>query len=192
MALRMELRRHLAEFQGVTLLVTHDALDAMTVANRVLVIDNGHVAQTGSPEDVARRPATDHVARLVGLNVLRGMSTGTSIRLHDGGTLISTTDARGDVSACFPPTAVTLTITEPSGSARNRWQGRVTSVVPHGSAVRVHLDAAGGLIAEVTPSSSAQLGLTPGADVWATVKATEIAVYGEDGTGGDSLGSAYV
>jgi molybdate transport system ATP-binding protein len=179
----MELRRHLAEFQGVTLLVTHDALDAMTVANRVLVIDNGHVAQTGSPEDVAR---------LVGLNVLRGMSTGTSIRLHDGGTLISTTDARGDVSACFPPTAVTLTITEPSGSARNRWQGRVTSVVPHGSAVRVHLDAAGGLIAEVTPSSSAQLGLTPGADVWATVKATEIAVYGEDGTGGDSLGSAYV
>jgi molybdate transport system ATP-binding protein len=192
MALRVELARHLAQFGGATLLVTHDALDAMTLANRVLVLDNGRVAQTGTPNDVARRPATDHVARLVGLNVLRGTSSGTSIRLHDGGVLVSTTDTRGDVSACFPPTAVTLTLHEPSGSARNRWRGRVTSVVPHGSAVRVHVDAAGGLIAEVTASSSAQLGLSPGIDVWATVKATEIDVHGEDGSEGDSLGSAYV
>jgi molybdate transport system ATP-binding protein len=162
------------------------------MASRVLVIDNGRVAQQGTPQEVARRPATDHVARLVGLNVLRGTSRGTSIRLHQGGVLTSTTDARGHVSACFPPTAVTLTVTEPSGSARNRWHGRVTSVAPHGSAVRVHVDAAGGLIAEVTPASSAQLRLAPGTDVWATVKATEIAVYGEDDSQGDSLGSAYV
>ncbi len=192
MALRLELTRHLADFEGVTLLVTHDALDAMTVANRVLVIDGGRVAQEGTPEEVAQRPATDHVARLVGLNVLRGTSSGTSIRLHGGGVLVSTTAARGDVSACFPPTAVTLTATEPTGSARNRWQGRVTSVAPHGSAVRVHVDAAGGLIADVTPASSAQLGLVPGVGVWATVKATEVAVYGEDGKGDGSLGSEYV
>jgi molybdate transport system ATP-binding protein len=192
MALRMELARHLADFGGVALLVTHDALDTMTVANRVLVLDEGRVAQSGTPQEVARRPATDHVARLVGLNVLRGDSTGTSIRLRGGGLLVSSTEARGDVSACFSPTAVTLTMSEPSGSARNRWAGRVTSVAPHGSAVRVHVDAAGGLIADVTPASSEQLGLSPGAAVWATVKATEIAVYGEDATGEDSLGSAYV
>jgi molybdate transport system ATP-binding protein len=182
MALRVELVHHLAAFGGVTLLVTHDALDALTVANRVLVIDDGRVAQTGTPQEVARRPATEHVARLVGLNVLRGSSSGTSIRLRDGGVLVSATDARGDVSACFSPSAVTLTATEPTGSARNRWHGQVTSVAPHGAAVRVHVDAAGGLIADVTPASSAQLRLVPGSDVWATVKATEIAVYGEDGT----------
>jgi molybdate transport system ATP-binding protein len=192
MSLRVELTRHLADFDGVALLVTHDALDTMTVANRVLVLDDGRVAQSGTPQEVARRPATDHVARLVGLNVLRGASTGTSIRLHDGGVLVSSTEARGAVSACFPPTAVTLTASEPSGSARNRWQGRVTSVAPHGSAVRVHVDAAGGLIADVTPASAAQLRLGPGVDVWATVKATEIAVYGEGDAGEDSLGSAYV
>jgi molybdate transport system ATP-binding protein len=44
--------------------------------------------------------------------------------------------------------------------------------------VRVHLDAGAGLIADVTPTSAAQLGLVPGAEVWATVKATEIKVYG--------------
>jgi molybdate transport system ATP-binding protein len=179
MALRLELTRHLADFRGVSLLVTHDSLDVLSVANRVLVIEDGRVAQAGAPTEVARRPATDHVARLVGLNVLRGTSTGTTIRLRDGGVLVSATEARGDVSACFPPTAVTLTLDEPSGSARNRWPGRVTSVAPHGSAVRVHVDAAGGLIADVTPASSAQLKLGPGAPVWATVKATEVVVYGE-------------
>jgi molybdate transport system ATP-binding protein len=178
MALRLELSRHLADFDGVSVLVTHDALDAMTVANRVLVIDDGRVAQDGTPAEVARQPATDHVARLVGLNVLRGTSTGTSIRLADGTTLVSTTPARGEVSACFSPSAVTLTVGEPHGSARNRWPGRVTSVAPHGSAVRVHVDAGAGLIADVTPASASQLGVVPGAEVWATVKATEVSVYG--------------
>ena len=180
MALRIELSRHLADFDGVAVLVTHDALDAMTVANRVLVVDDGRVAQDGTPAEVARRPATDHVARLVGLNVLRGVSSGTSIRLTDGTALVSTTPARGHVSACFTPSAVTLTVGEPHGSARNRWPGRVTSVAPHGAAVRVHVDAFAGLIADVTPASATELGLVPGAEVWATVKATEISVYGED------------
>ena len=180
MALRLELARHLADYQGVAMLVTHDALDAMTVANRVLVIDDGRVAQDGTPAEVAQRPATDHVARLVGLNVLRGLSTGTSIRLADGTALVTSTPAEGEVSACFSPAAVTLTVGEPHGSARNRWPGTVTSVAPHGAAVRVHLDAGTGLIADVTPASAAQLGLVPGADVWATVKATEISVYGGD------------
>ncbi|HYO38528.1 MAG TPA: ABC transporter ATP-binding protein [Nocardioidaceae bacterium] len=180
MGLRVELARHLADHDGVALLVTHDALDAMTVANRVLVIDAGRVAQDGTPAEVARRPATDHVARLVGLNVLRGQGTGASVRLGDGSHLVTSTPSRGEVSACFPPTAVTLTVIEPHGSARNRWSGAVTSLAPHGSAVRVHVDAAGGLIADVTPEAAAELGLTPGRDVWATVKATEIAVYGAD------------
>ena len=180
MALRLELSRHLSDFDGVAVLVTHDALDAMTVANRVLVVDDGHVAQEGTPEEVARRPATDHVARLVGLNVLRGTSSGTTVRLADGTTLVSATQARGEVSACFTPSAVTLAVGEPHGSARNAWRGTVTSVAPHGAAVRVHLDAASGLIADVTPASAARLGLVPGAEVWATVKATEVTVYGGD------------
>jgi molybdate transport system ATP-binding protein len=177
MALRLELSRHLAAYDGATILVTHDALDAMTVANRVLVLADGRVAQEGTPAEVARRPRTEHVARLVGLNVLRGTSSGTTIRLGDGTALVSATPADGEVDACFSPTAVTLTMDEPSGSARNRWPGTVTSLAPHGSAVRVHLDAATGLIADVTPASAAQLGLTTGTRVWATVKATEISVY---------------
>jgi molybdate transport system ATP-binding protein len=65
-----------------------------------------------------------------------------------------------------------------SGSARNQWRGRIVSVAPNGPVVRVHVDAAGGLIADVTPASAGALGLTPGRQVWATVKATEVQVYG--------------
>ena len=181
MALRLELARHLAEYDGVTVLVTHDALDAMTLANRVLVLDEGRVAQTGTPQEVARRPLTEHVARLVGLNVLRGASHGTAVRLVDGTDLVTAVPTDGEVNACFSPAAVTLTLEEPTGSARNRWAGTVVSASPHGSAVRVHVDAATGLIADVTPESAAALGLTPGRRVWATVKATEVQVYGTSG-----------
>jgi len=178
MALRLELGRHLSGFGGVTVLVTHDALDAMTIANRVLVLDAGSVAQDGTPSEVAARPRTDHVARLVGLNVLDGTSAGTTVRLDDGSALVSVTPYDGRVNACFAPAAVTLTLDEPSGSARNRWRGPISSVSPHGSAVRVHVETTSGLIADVTPESAAALGLVPGRQVWASVKATEIRVYG--------------
>lgn len=178
MALRFELARHLADFGGVSILVTHDAIDAMTVANRVVVLDDGRVAQTGTPEEVAQRPRTGHVARLVGLNVLRGHSTGTAVRLVNGSGLVSATPFDGEVFASFTPAAVALTLDEPTGSARNRWSGTVRSVVAHGAAVRVHIDAGAALIADVTPASAAGLSLVPGREVWAAVKATEVTVYG--------------
>ena len=179
-ALRIELTRHLTAFPGVSLLVTHDALDTLTVANRVVVLDEGRVAQVGTPAEVAQRPQTDHVARLMGLNVLRGRSSGTVVRLGEVGQLVTATEAEGEVNACFGPETVSLTLMEPVGSARNRWRGTVRSVVPHGTAVRVLVDAPAtgqALIADVTPLSATNLGLVPGTEVWAAVKATEVTVY---------------
>jgi molybdate transport system ATP-binding protein len=161
----------------VSVLVTHDALDTLTVANRVVVLDEGRVAQVGTPHEVAQEPQTEHVARLMGLNVLRGRSSGTVVRLADGTDLVTATEADGEVNACFGPQAVSLTQEEPVGSARNHFRGTIRSVVPHGSAVRVHLDNPAGLIADVTPASAAALNLVPGRQVWAAVKATEVTVY---------------
>jgi len=92
----------------------------------------------------------------------------------------------GEVFASFTPSAVTVTLEEPTGSARNRWQATVQSVVPHGEAVRVHLDAGQALIADVTPASVARLSLVPGRAVWASVKATEVAIYGTTPSGPDA------
>jgi molybdate transport system ATP-binding protein len=182
MALRLELARHLTAYDGVTLLVTHDAVDALTLAGRVVVLDGGRVAQDGTPAEVARQPATEHVARLVGLNVLRGRSRGSVVELPDGSTLSTVTEHDGPVVATFPPSAVTVSLEPSTGSARNQWPGQVVSAAPHGLAVRLHLDVAGGLLADVTAGSAGRLGLVPGRRVWASVKATETTVRGEIST----------
>ena len=178
MTLRFELVRHLAEYAGTTLLVTHDALDALTMADRVVVLDEGRVVQEGTPAEVSALPRTPHVARLVGLNVLSGTSAGSRVRLGDGTELVTTTTYDGAVHVTFPPAAVALALAHgETVSARNQWRGRVVSVAPHGPVVRVQVDAAGGLLADVTAESAARLGIGPGADVWVSVKATEVTVH---------------
>ena len=155
MALRIELGRHLASYDGVTLLVTHHAIDALTLADQVVVLDEGEVAQVGSPAEVSQRPRTEHVARLVGLNVVR----------HE------------DELMSFTPDAVAVSLDEPVGSPRLRWRGTVADVSPHGDAVRLLVHADPDLIADVTPAAATELGLTPGRDVWLSVKATSVRRY---------------
>jgi molybdate transport system ATP-binding protein len=117
------------------------------------------------------------VARLVGLNVLTGSSTGTRVQITGGAQLVTATPYDGPVHVTFAPAAVALSREPGSGSARNQWRGRVVSLAPNGAVVRVHLDAAGGLIADVTAESAARLGVAPGQEVWASVKATEVTVH---------------
>ena len=156
MALRNELGDHLRDFAGVTLLVTHDAIDAVTLADRVLVLDEGRVAQVGPPAEVAAEPRTSHVARLVGLNLV----------------------ADGDELIAFTPDAVTVSLTEPEGSSRLRWRGPVATLAPHGDAVRLLVHASPDLLADLTPAAAAELGLVPGREVWLSAKATAVSRYG--------------
>jgi molybdate transport system ATP-binding protein len=174
---RADLRRHLASFDGATVVVTHDALDAMVLADRLVVVENGRVVQSGVPREVAAHPRTDYVARLVGLNLLRGFAAGGRVDLAGGSTVTSAGHADGDVFVSFAPNAVALHRSRPDSSARNCWPARVASVESHGDTVRVALDGEIPVVAEVTPWAVAELGLRPGGEVWATVKATEIVVY---------------
>ena len=162
--LRIELARHLRDFAGVTLLVTHEAIDALTLADRVLVLEDGRVAQSGSPAEVAAHPRTRHVARLVGLNV------------------VPAADGSGELTA-FRPDAVAVSLGPPEGSPRLHWRGTVASVTPHGDAVRVLVHADHDLLADVTPAAAAELGLVPGREVWLSVKATAVRHYAASPSG---------
>lgn len=175
MLVRSELRRHLREFAGCTLLVTHDPLDAMVLADRVVVVEDGRVVQTGSPAQVARAPQTDYVARLVGLNLFRGRSVDGRTDLDAGGVLQAAGAPDGPVLLSFPPSAVSLHRSRPQGSARNAWPGRVSGVEQHGGAtVRVAVDAQPPVLADVTTAAVAELDLVVGQAVWASVKAAEV------------------
>ena len=178
LAVRGDLRRHLASFGGAAVLVTHDALDAMVLADRIVVVEDGAEVQTGTPAEVARRPRTEYVARLVGLNLLRGVASGHRVDTDGGGTLVTADATCGPVYAAFRPAAVSVYPARPEGSPRNVWPGRVTAAEPHGDAVRLQVDADGlPVLADCTAGAVAELDLVPGAAVWLSVKASEIEVY---------------
>ncbi|MEV4160311.1 ABC transporter ATP-binding protein [Nonomuraea dietziae] len=174
--IRSQLRRHLADFDGATVLVTHDPLDAMVLADRLVVVEHGAVVQQGAPAEVARRPRTDYVARLVGLNLYRGMADGARVTV--GELLFSTSEhLEGPAFVAFPPAAVALYRSRPDGSPRNLWQARIEGIERHGDNVRVHLDGLIAAFADITPAAVADLDLAPGQQVWASVKAIETHAY---------------
>jgi molybdate transport system ATP-binding protein len=177
LTVRAELHRHLADYPGSAVLVTHDPIDAMALADRVVVVEDGRVVQSGTPAEVARRPRTDYVARLVGLVLLPGTGEGQHVALDGGGGVAVAEDAAGPVFVAVRPESVSLYLQRPAGSPRNVWPLRLVAATPHGSVVRCDLTGEVPLTADVTATSFAELGLAPGAEVWASVKASEIAVY---------------
>ncbi|WP_422741992.1 ABC transporter ATP-binding protein [Micromonospora sp. WMMD754] len=173
---RAELQRHLAAHPGATLLVTHDPLDALVLADRLVIVEHGRVVQEGDAATVTARPRTDYVARLVGLNLHRGRADGRSVTV--GGLALTTADSvHGEAFVAFPPAAVALHPTRPEGSPRNVWPATVTGVQRHGDNLRVQLAGPVEVAADVTPAAAAQLGLRPGQPVWAAVKAAETRAY---------------
>ncbi|MGV9456846.1 ABC transporter ATP-binding protein [Streptomyces sp. NPDC003635] len=176
--IRTQLRRHLADFEAVAVLVTHDPLDAMVLADRLIVVEHGRVVQEGTPADIARHPRTDYIAQLVGLNLYKGHARGHTVRLDAGPAITTTEDLTGPVFVAFPPSAVTLFRERPTGtSARNLWHCHVTGLETHGDQIRADLTGQLSLVADLTTVAAAELGLHPGAEVWATVKATQTHAY---------------
>ncbi len=177
-AVRRDLRRHLDGFAGVTVLVTHDPVDAYALANRVVVVEQGRVVQTGTLAGVTAHPRSRYVAELVGVNLLSGRSAAGTVTLDGGGLLTVTDDAPdGQVLVALRPSAVAVHRDRPSGSPRNVWAVVVTDVDRHADRVRLRLDGPVTVVAEITTAALAELGVRPGDPAWASVKATEPTVY---------------
>ena len=175
--LRRELRQHLAGFAGVRLVVAHDVIDALALADRVAVMENGRVVQIDSVAAICSRPRSRYVADLIGVNLLRGRIDAGQLRLHDGGSLVVPTALQGEVLATVHPRAIAMFRVRPDGTPRNVWQAPIRSLEPAGDRVRVQLGGVTPLVAEVTPAAVADLGLGAGGEVWVALKATEIGVY---------------
>jgi molybdate transport system ATP-binding protein len=174
---RRDLRRHLASFDGTRLLVTHDPLEAIALADRLVVLEEGRITQTGSPAEVSAQPRSRYVAELVGVNLYRGRADGRSVRLADGGTVIAADIHHGEVFAAVHPHAVALHRRVPEGTPRNVWAGTADTLEVVGDRVRVRVAGPVPIVAEITPAAASELRLADGGQVWASVKATEVTVY---------------
>jgi len=174
-----ELKNHLAAFTGPSLLVTHDPLEALVLADQLIVLEAGRIVQQGTPERIARQPATDYVAKLVGLNLYTGNANGSQVALNAGGSFITANHGvHGEVLVAVRPSAITVSNQHPQqSSARNAWSARITGLTLLADRVRLDLEGQPPALVDVTPAAVAELSLSPGSQVWLSVKATELEVY---------------
>ncbi len=173
---RQELRRHLDAFTGPVLLITHEPLEAITLADRLVILEHGRVVQDDPPEVVARRPRSTWAARLVGLNHYQAHAEGHTLTLASGATLTAADGvaSAGEVLVAIHPRAVALHPRQPDGSPRNTWQATVDALDIHDDQVRVHLDGPVPIVAQITAAALAELAITEGDELWVAIKATEI------------------
>ena len=186
-AMRSLLRRMVRDEQQTALLVTHSALDALVLADRVVVLTDGRIVEQGPTRDVLARPRSPFTARIAGLDLVPGTVEADGLRTADGTCVAGRLDgvvAGEPAVAVFPPSAVAVFAEEPKGSPRNVFRVRLAAIEPREDVVRLRAAAlpggpawVDGLAADVTPTAVADLAAEPGDLLWFAVKATETAIY---------------
>lgn len=177
-SVRRDLARHLDAFDGVAVIVTHDPVEAMALAGHVVVLEGGTMTQQGDPTELRERPRSAYVAEFVGVNLYRGTAHADGLVLANGARIVGGNHSvRGAALAVVHPRAVALHRSRPDGTPRNVWAGKVRHIDREGDRARIHVEGPVPVTAEVTAAALAELGLGEGAPVWASVKATEVAVF---------------
>ena len=175
---QQQLMERLEAFAGVTLLVTHNPPDAFLLADRVVVLEAGAVVQSGESAEVRRSPASTYVASFAGRNYLRAQVSDGQITVEGVAAQLQSVDrsVSGSALVSISPSAIALHLERPAGSPRNVWQTQIESIDTIGDIRRVVLGAPFELAADLTEGAIESMGLTVGSAVWASVKATEVAV----------------
>lgn len=170
-------------------LITHDLLDVFALADRVLVLEGGKIAEFGPVSDVLTAPRSHFGARIAGINLVNGTVTRDgALQARSGARWHAAVPEGGDelaagqhAIAVFPPTAVAVYRAQPHGSPRNSVEVTVAELDIRGPAVLVRgeqqPDGAPGLAAEITVDAASELRLAAGERVWFSVKAHEVALY---------------
>jgi len=174
---RRLLREVLRQSHAANMLVTHDLLDAVALSDRMIVIEDGAIVQTGTPAEVTARPRSQYVADLTGVNLLRGTAHGALLELDGGGRLLCAEPATGPTLAVIAPAGVAVSRRRPEGREDNTWPGKVSAVDLMGDRVRVRIDGTPAITAEVPPAAVDELKLDDGGELWAAVDPSAITAY---------------
>ncbi|MQA61835.1 MAG: ATP-binding cassette domain-containing protein, partial [Actinophytocola sp.] len=168
-------------------LVTHDPLDAIALADQVVVLANGRVVERGPTREVLAAPRTQFTARIADLNLVAGHAVADGLRTADGSLLqgiLAPDAAVGEAAvAVFAPSVIAVyPVGAGHGSPRNTAVATLASVESHGPVTRLRTGTPGpgwaaGIAADLTPAAVAELGLEPGSEIEVSVKATAVEVH---------------
>jgi len=185
-AMRKVLRRVLARDGRCAVLITHDLLDVLTLADHVLVLEEGRIAEAGPVAPVLAAPRSRFGARFAGVNLVGGTADPDGVLTTQWGTTWHGSPGPDVVAgesavALFKPAAVAVYRDKPHGSPRNTVEVTIAELDSRGPVIRVRADeqsdGAPGLAADITAQSAAELQLSPGDHVYFSVKAQEVTIH---------------
>ncbi len=163
---------------GITVVMaTHDLADALVLSSKTVVMSEGRVMQDGDTPEVFNNPSGLFVASFIGMkNIFQAEFREEEARVGD--ISITITGRRSGAGYIhIPQEAITLSPRRPESSQRNAFEGEITEVLPTPLHDEVHVKTGGVVLqSSVTRESVSNLGLTPGARVWASFKATSVKV----------------
>lgn len=180
-ATRAEIRRYLRSMlhqtRAASVLVTHDLLDAVAVADRLVVMEDGHIVQSGTPVEVTTRPRSPFVAQVVNINLVSGVAHASSLEADGGGRLAVETDLTGDVLAVIQPDTISVSRDRPEGAGPNVWSGKIGAIDLLPDEVRVEVQGAPTVSAVIPRAALEELQLDDGGELWVSVDPSDITVY---------------
>ncbi len=155
--MRLEIKKLHQKVGNTIIFVTHDQVEAMTLADRIVIMKDGHIQQVGTPEEVFYRPANTFVAQFIGapsMNMLEAASVGKELTLANGRRVSTNVDIAGDrkvlvgvrpddlmLEGGLPLVAGKIAVREPLGSETliyvNSPQGEIVAKVPGQSGAKV-------------------------------------------------------
>ena len=185
-ATKEELQTELAGIHtrlGTTILhVTHDFEEALTLAQRIAVFREGRIVQTGTAEDIFRKPANNFVAQFVGT---RNIFTGYITRNENGEKILKTgnlniqvvSTEEGQHQAALRPEDILLSTHPIASSARNLFKGKISEISDRGAYAFVNVDCGIPLTCMLTRNSIEELHLKSGVEVWLAFKASAVHIF---------------
>ncbi|MEJ2541846.1 MAG: ABC transporter ATP-binding protein [Gemmatimonadota bacterium] len=177
---RAEIRRvlteHLTDFPGPRLVITHDPAEAFQLADEIHLLEGGVVTQVGSADDIRLTPRTAYAADLGGSNFFVGTARQGQVEIQGFTVAVADREIQGPVRVSIPPAAVSVHRDRPGGSPRNRWRTTLERVEDDGLRARLLTGPPLPLMIQVTPEALRELELRTGAEVWVSVKASEVRV----------------
>ena len=157
------------------LIVTHDLVDAFTLADRVMIIEGGKLTQFDVPDRIRSRPGSEWIADLVGWNYYEGIGEGSVVTLPHGTTIFTAQDdLDGPTSISINPASVSIFKSQPSGSPRNSWLSSIQNIEILDGRARVSLVGEIDICADITTAAANELRQSISSEVWVSVKATEV------------------
>ncbi|MDI6724881.1 MAG: ABC transporter ATP-binding protein [Methanobacterium sp.] len=171
-----------SEFETTILMTTHDLFQGRKLADRMVIMSNGKICQSGSTDEIFKTPKNKFVADFVGIeNVMDG-----TVEEHENGmisidtgqiTVFGVSDKSGEVNLCIRPDEITVSMEKIETSARNAIKGHVKEIIDTGSLIKLIVDGGELFTVFITRKSLVDLQINIGTPIWMHFKASAVHVF---------------